>query len=255
MAKIFSSGGQWYGLGAGLSERQVKLWMEEESKDLCDGLAVPVLKAKQSWYQGSTLREEIENIVITDNYTETGSEVESWVADDEDSGDITCYVDGTTLIIASNRTGGLAMHANSEFAFAGFTGAVTMTGQELLRVDRVHRGYGLFKNGGFKELGADNWNFRRAYNMIQAFMGCSAMVTANLGQSTLRHVNSMRDVPGMHGAGNGALTETGSGGLHQHKANVLRLPVSGERGHGTLHIRKMHGYEQHVPWLPQPALY
>lgn len=194
MGKIYSAEGKWYELGAGLSESQVKLWMEEESKDLCDGLSVPVLKAKQSWYQGSTLREEIENIVITDNYTETGTEAESWIADDEDSGDITCYVDGTTLIIASNRTGGLAMNANSEFAFAGFTGAVTMTGQELLRVDRVHRGYGLFKNGGFKALGADSWNFRRAYNLIQAFMGCAAMVTANLGQSTLRNVNSLREM-------------------------------------------------------------
>ena len=79
--------------------------------------AYPILKKSNSWHFYKDLS-AITAIEIVDSYTPTGSESDSWAIDIDESGDIMCYVNDTTLIIAGNGSGGICLNPDSRGLFA-----------------------------------------------------------------------------------------------------------------------------------------
>ena len=104
------------------------------SKDNESIAMYPMLKSGVSWRNGRDSTYVVfDEINIVDSYTPNGSEIDSWAADVDESGDIMCYVtsstisneDGTTetayiLTIAGNGSGGIYMHPNSKYFLYNF---------------------------------------------------------------------------------------------------------------------------------------
>ena len=91
-----------------------------------------VLSTAQSWYKGSTDAAAITAIHITNSYTPTGTETESWNADANNSGTIKCYIDGTTLTMAAtDGARKIMLNSYSSDLFAAFTSVETILGTEL----------------------------------------------------------------------------------------------------------------------------
>ena len=183
----YKKDGVWCKLPVGYVNNQPT---EDVIAAIIDALSVPVLAPKQSWYKGTTAKADITAIHVVDRYSVSGTETESWAADEAETGSIMCYVNGTELTISCDRAGGVALNPNSEKSFCGFVNATVFTGQDLLKMDRVSRAYQLFMTSGFTAVGDDSWNFSRAYTMAFAFASMPNLVTVCLGRSTLAGCNS-----------------------------------------------------------------
>lgn len=194
----YKKNGIWYEVGGLSVNEQEKLntLIEQQTEEVCDALSVPVLAKEDEWFKrndNQVKKDQITKIIIEDRHNNEDGEI-SWNADENDIGAIICYYSENVLYICCNRAGGLALNANSYSAFADFKNCTEIIGQALMKMDRVRRAYGLFANSGFTHLGDDSWNFRRAYNMLQAFMLCESVTSINLGMSTLRHANNVKQM-------------------------------------------------------------
>lgn len=166
---------------------------EDAFASYVDALSVPVLAPKESWFKANEVqKDDITAIRVVDSYSVTGTETESWAADEAGIGTIMCYVNGTELTISCDRARGVALNPNSERAFAGFINATELSGQNLLKMERVARATRLFMTSGFTALGDDSWNFARIYTLAYAFSNMPNLSSVNLGKSTLSMIDSVQ---------------------------------------------------------------
>lgn len=81
-------------------------------------MPVPVMAAGSSWYKSSKDRRTITKITFTDSYTPSIEADETWFADVDNTGSITCYRNGKELIIAGNGSGKIQANADSSWMFS-----------------------------------------------------------------------------------------------------------------------------------------
>lgn len=81
-------------------------------------MPVPVIAAGSSWYKSSKGRDTITKITFTDSYTPSTEADETWFADVDNTGSITCYRSGTEIIIAGNGSGKIQANADSSWMFS-----------------------------------------------------------------------------------------------------------------------------------------
>lgn len=79
---------------------------------------VPVMAAGPSWYKSSLNRRSIKKITFMDKYTPSTTADETWFADVDNTGSITCYRSGTEIIIAGNGSGKIQANADSSWMFS-----------------------------------------------------------------------------------------------------------------------------------------
>lgn len=94
-------------------------------------MAHPILAAQNTWYKGATDRTFITHITIQNSSDLTGVS-ETWVADVDETGVITCGVLDTTLYIVGDGSGKIALNDDSTSLFSGFTAVTSFTGLDLL---------------------------------------------------------------------------------------------------------------------------
>lgn len=81
-------------------------------------IPVPVMAAGSSWYKSSKDRRTITKITFTDSYTPSTEADETWFADVDNTGSITCYRNGKEIIIAGNGSGKIQANADSSWMFS-----------------------------------------------------------------------------------------------------------------------------------------
>ncbi len=141
---------------------------------------VGVLAEKDTWYKGKTDPSTITNIIITNAYTETGNEVETWHADSENRGLIDCYINGTTLYISNTQTRygvreEIELSEDMSGMFAKFTNVTSITGLKQLDLSNTKSINNLFGNnsGGCSKLlnlnGIQSWDVSKVITASNAF--------------------------------------------------------------------------------------
>lgn len=150
------------GIPKGLYDEEVKLWpaipgssanhlsqilnnyrlrvieMDKQMAALEPEIVIPasMLKTQKTWYGGTTDPATITKINFVTSYVETGDETEVFVADNNNSGTIKGYVNGTTLTVApTNGARKIAMHPVSTSAFYDFVNVEEINGTEMLTVN------------------------------------------------------------------------------------------------------------------------
>ena len=83
-------------------------------------LQAPTMAAADSWYKSSEDRDQITKITFRDIYTPTSTVDETWFADENNTGAITCYRTGTEIIIAGNGSGKIMANPNSSYMFTDY---------------------------------------------------------------------------------------------------------------------------------------
>ena len=83
-------------------------------------LSAPTMAAADSWYKSSEARDQITKITFMDIYTPTSTVDETWFADENNTGAITCYRTGTEIIIAGNGSGKIIANPNSSYMFTDY---------------------------------------------------------------------------------------------------------------------------------------
>ena len=83
-------------------------------------LQAPTMAAADSWYKSSEDRDQITKITFRDIYTPTSTVDETWFADVDNTGAITCYRTGTEIIIAGNGSGKIMANPNSSYMFTDY---------------------------------------------------------------------------------------------------------------------------------------
>ena len=78
----------------------------------------PTMAAGSSWYKSSVDRNTITKITFMDSYEPSAAADETWTADANGTGDITCYRTGTEIIIAGNGAGKIQSNTDSSYMFS-----------------------------------------------------------------------------------------------------------------------------------------
>lgn len=81
----------------------------------------PTIVAGSSWYKSSVAPNTITKITFADSYTPSTAADETWTADVNGTGDITCYRTGTEIIIAGNGAGKIQSNTDSSYMFSNLT--------------------------------------------------------------------------------------------------------------------------------------
>ncbi len=118
---------------------------------------VPTMAVGSSWYKSSENRNTITQISFMDSYTPSTEADETWFADEDDTGEITCYRTGTEIIVSGNGTGRIQANVNSSKMFYWYSGLININLSAL--------------------------DTSKVTNMSSMFEGCSKL--ANIDFSTL----------------------------------------------------------------------
>lgn len=165
-------------------------------------MSYPILAPKHTWYtQGgtTTLHSTFTRITFLDSYTPTGSEQESWNADDSNSGTIKCYVKGTELIVAGNGSGKIAMNSDSSnMFFSGksdmFSNVTDIVGLDILDASSVTSMQSAFMQmSKIRTLDLVGWDTSNLNNMSVMFGLCTSLTSLNInGLNTAKVTNMTR---------------------------------------------------------------
>ena len=145
----------------------------------------PIMAEKNTWYKSSANRTTITEIEFLDTYT-PGSYDETWYADVNNTGAITCYRIGSKLIIAGNGSGGINANANSMYMFFGkldnsYENLTAIRNLSLLNTSNTKNMYGMFYCcSSLTYLNVSNFNTSNVSNMGGMFWNCKSLVLLDL---------------------------------------------------------------------------
>ena len=159
-------------------------------------MAYPIMLPNSTWYKGSTLRTTLTEVHFMDSYTPTEAIVESWSADVDNTGAITCYVEGTVLTIVGNGSGKIALNSDSSkvFYYPGdfFSNVAIISGLNLLDTSNVTTLQAMFANcSSVISLDVGSWDTSKVTSLRQTFTGCSALTGLDVSNWDTRNVETM----------------------------------------------------------------
>lgn len=153
-------------------------------------MSYPILKPNSTWFSPNVTtikRSTITTINIVDTYIPSDTFVDSWDASVTQDNSIICYVEGTTLTIAGNGSGGIFANADSGFVFSDiaakdyFTKLTTINGLNLLDTTDATDMQGMFrKSGALISVNVSNWNTSKVQSFRGTFRECTSLTTVDV---------------------------------------------------------------------------
>lgn len=169
----------------------------------------PMLAASDSWYKSSVKRGLFTKIEFIDSGTPSGTIVEQWNADVDNSGSIKAYITGSagsyTLTIAGNGAGSIMANPNSSYAFSSSSdlaydfpykyalSAVTdITGMDLLDTSKVTNMESIFSTcQALTSLDVSGFDTSKVTTMSGMFSDCQALTSLDLSGFNTSNVTNM----------------------------------------------------------------
>ena len=164
----------------------------------------PMLAEDSSWYKSSVSRKKFTKIELIDSGTPSGTIVEQWNADVDNSGSIKAYITGSsgdyTLTIAGNGSGSIMANPSSGYLFGGdreleaiqFAVVKDIAGLELLDTSKVTNMRFMFYGcSALTSLDLSGFDTSRVTDMIYMFKGCSALTSLDLSGFDTSRVTDM----------------------------------------------------------------
>ena len=158
-------------------------------------MATPILKPNSSWFTPTlttTKRNLITVINIVDSYTPTDTVTDSWDASLEQDGGIMCYLDGTTLTIVGNGSGGIKANEDASWMFSDintkdfFKIATTISGLELIDMSGAVNACRIFDRcQAVTELNVGGWDLSNATTIDTMFQYCQTLKTVDVANWNL----------------------------------------------------------------------
>lgn len=179
---IDSANGKWYNsLGQGFASKDIPVGVLDTYYGSIK-MVPATLAPRNTWFKGTlTSPSDIVNIVITNEYTSSGQEKETWFADESNVGAITCYVNDNILYIVNNNyaydSGAIMFSEDITGVFADFTSLRGITGLKLFSTIRTQYMDQMFgRNGvGCSQLktinGYADWNVSNVISVDDMFSG------------------------------------------------------------------------------------
>ena len=135
-----------------------------------------------SWYKSKQNRNTITKITLMDSYTPTTTVDETWNADVNNTGDITCYRTGAEIIIAGNGSGKILANANSRYLFSDssmkskFKKLTSIENLALLDTANVtNMNHMFYFCSGLTSLDLSHFDTANVTNMNYMFHSCSEL--------------------------------------------------------------------------------
>ena len=159
----------------------------------------PILAPSNTWYKGLPSHNTFTSITITNSYSPTGNEDESWNADNENSGSIKAYRTGTSLVLAITD-GSRFLYANpdSSLAFGGnnsstrwskltsFIGSNLINTNKVTTMERMFDGLFLLEN-----LDVGHFDTSSVVNMDMVFNNCEKLKEIDVSRWDVSNVTTM----------------------------------------------------------------
>lgn len=155
------------------------------------------------WYKAARPRSVIETISFIPNYIPNGTELESWNADADNTGDIKVYIlnDGKTLVFAGNNSRTIKANKDSSYMFSDinkqnhFTSLKEINGLEYLDTKKTtNMNHMFYFCPNIKTIDLSNLNISKVTDMSYMFNQCYSLTTLNvsgLDTSNVIDMNSM----------------------------------------------------------------
>ncbi len=158
----------------------------------------PTILPHHSWYKSTSNGKNITKITFMDSYTPTTSPDETWIADVNGTGDITCYRNGTEIIIAGNGTGKIKANADSQYMFSNlglfsnFTALTAIANLNLLDTSNVTRmQYMFYECGSLSNLDLSNFDTSNVTDMSGMFSDCKNLTRIDVSNFNTTKVTDM----------------------------------------------------------------
>lgn len=163
-------------------------------------LSSPTMAAGSSWYKASKKRNTITKITFMDSYTPSTAADETWFADVDNAGSITCYLTGTEIIIAGNGSGKIKANTDSSYMFAStnrdhFTKLTAIEELNLLDTSQTANMSNMFSACiRLTSLSLSNFDTSHVTSMSSMFDNCISLVSVNISSFNTKCVTDMSDM-------------------------------------------------------------
>ena len=164
----------------------------------------PMLAEDSSWYKSSVSRKKFTKIELIDSGTPSGTIVEQWNADVDNSGSIKAYITGSsgdyTLTIAGNGSGSIMANPSSGYLFGGdhelegiqFAVVKDIAGLELLDTSKVTNMRYMFNGcSALTSLDLSGFDTSNVTSMSNMFYYCTSLTSLNLSGFDTSRVTDM----------------------------------------------------------------
>ena len=156
------------------------------------------MAAGSSWYKSTENRNTITKITFMDRYTPSTEADETWFADENNNGDITCYRTGTEIIIAGNGAGKIQANANSSYMFSYtsrsycFKKLTSIENLSLLDTSKVTTMYYMFYGcSGLPSIDLSDFDTSNVTTMASMFNYCYGLKSIDLSGFDTSKVTDM----------------------------------------------------------------
>ena len=158
----------------------------------------PTIVAGSSWYKSSVAPNTITKITFADSYTPSTAADETWTADVNGTGDITCYRTGTEIIIAGNGAGKIQSNTDSSYMFSNLTYGSTfrcLTSIENLPLldtsDVINMSNMFYRCSNLVSLDVSKFDTTLVTDMSNMFSYCSSLVSLDVSKFDTTLVTDM----------------------------------------------------------------
>ncbi len=158
----------------------------------------PTMAAGSSWYKSSVDRNTITKITFMDSYEPSTAADETWTADANGTGDITCYRTGTEIIIAGNGAGKIQSNTDSSYMFSNLPYGSTfrcLTSIENLPLldtsDVINMSNMFYYCSSLVSLDVSKFDTTLVTNMSNMFYRCSSLVSLDVSKFDTTLVTDM----------------------------------------------------------------
>ena len=166
----------------------------------------PMLAAGNTWYKSSVRRGLFTKIELIDSGTPSGTIVEQWNADVDNSGSIKAYITGSsgsyTLTIAGNGSGSIMANPDSTYLFGcehgdvkpnlAFSAVTNIAGMGLLDTSKVTTMNSMFDCcSALGSLDVSGFDTSKVTSMNSMFYGCSSLTTLDVSKLNTAKVEGM----------------------------------------------------------------
>ena len=163
--------------------------------------SAPTMASGSSWYKSTENRNTITKITFMDSYMPSAEANETWFADENNNGDITCYRTGTEIIIAGNGAGKIKANADSShmFSFSAydseFRKLTSIDNISLLDTTGVTQMRAMFYNcQSLASLNVSNFNMSNVVNTRYMFFNCSSLTVLDVSHWDVSNINNMYEM-------------------------------------------------------------
>lgn len=159
----------------------------------------PTIAADDTWYKSSIPKNLITEINFINYYSPTGQVNDSWAADEDNTGAIMCYIEGTKLTIAGNNSEKIKANESSSYMFGRrgndenyFLSLQSITGLEYFDTSRILKADYMFSEcENLNSLAFEKAQIRNAVDINHMFHKCKKLIALDLRKMYTSEVTNM----------------------------------------------------------------